>query len=92
LPADAQVDAEVTAGANAKVLEQVVYRNEANGSWRLSLRVQRVDPGAGRAEAVALPPASSLQAAPIELRAFLRYQTHTVSETWSYLHPTQPTP
>jgi glucans biosynthesis protein len=92
LPADAKVDAEVTASANAKVLEQVVYRNEANGSWRLSLRVQRVDSGAGRAETAMLPPASSFQFTPIELRAFLRHQTHTVSETWSYLHPTQPTP
>jgi glucans biosynthesis protein len=41
LAADANVKAVVTPGANAEVLESTVYRNEANGSWRLALRVKQ---------------------------------------------------
>jgi glucans biosynthesis protein len=41
LPADANVKAVVTPGENAEVLESTVYRNEANGSWRLALRVKQ---------------------------------------------------
>jgi glucans biosynthesis protein len=35
------VKAVVTAGANAQVVESNVYRNEANGAWRLALRVRQ---------------------------------------------------
>jgi len=41
LPPDADVKAVVTAGANAQVVESNVYRNEANGAWRLALRVKQ---------------------------------------------------
>jgi glucans biosynthesis protein len=44
LPADAQVRPVVTADANAQVLEQVAYPLPAGKRWRLTLRVQRLDP------------------------------------------------
>ncbi|MCY1555253.1 Glucans biosynthesis protein G [compost metagenome] len=34
----------VTSNANGRVLEQVAYPNPATRSWRVSLRVQRIDP------------------------------------------------
>jgi glucans biosynthesis protein len=76
LPADAPVEAVVSASHEARILERLVYRNPVNGDWRLTLRVERPvsDPATTTA-----PPAS------IELRAFLRTPTHTLSETWSYV-------
>ena len=44
LPADARVRAVVTADANGRVLEQVAYPLPAGKRWRLTLRVQRLDP------------------------------------------------
>ena len=66
LPAEASVRAVVSADANARVLEQLVYPNPATRSWRLTLRAQRLD-----------------VSRPTELRAFLRYDNQTLSETWS---------
>jgi glucans biosynthesis protein len=43
LAADAAVTAVVTAGANGQVTEKNAYRNEANGSWRMTLRVKQLD-------------------------------------------------
>jgi glucans biosynthesis protein len=42
LPADASLKAVVTSDANGKVLENIVYRNPANGQWRMTVRVQRL--------------------------------------------------
>jgi len=44
LPADAPVTAEVTAIANADLGLHSIYRNEATGAWRLSLRFTPRDP------------------------------------------------
>jgi glucans biosynthesis protein len=41
LPADAAVKAIVTAVANVDVVSTNVYRNEANGTWRLALRFRQ---------------------------------------------------
>ena len=68
LPEDAPVRAIATSDANGRVLESLVYRNAATGSWRMTLRVQRLDP-----------------VRPVELRAFLQHNIHTVSETWTTL-------
>ncbi|MBX3610684.1 MAG: glucan biosynthesis protein G [Hydrogenophaga sp.] len=68
LPAGAEVRAVVSTNANGRVLEAIAYPNPATRSWRLSLRVARIDP-----------------AQPVELRAFLQHQQHTVSETWTHL-------
>jgi glucans biosynthesis protein len=90
LPADAQVEPVVTAGANAQVREAIAYRNEVTGGWRLALRVQR---------ALDVPSASQ----PLELRAYLRRRVvapasadlktdsryETLSETWTLLLPVQ---
>jgi glucans biosynthesis protein len=85
LPADAVVEPVVDVGANAKLLEAVAYRNDAVGGWRVTLRVQRTDLQSVASTDSSLP---SAQPAPLELRAFLRHQKDTVSETWTYLHPT----
>jgi periplasmic glucans biosynthesis protein len=68
LPEGASVRPVVTADANGRVLEQLAYPNPATQGWRMTFRVQRVDP-----------------AKPVELRAFLQQDNHTVSETWSNL-------
>jgi glucans biosynthesis protein len=42
LPADAVVTPDVSASANATILERNAYRNPATGAWRLTLRVKRL--------------------------------------------------
>jgi periplasmic glucans biosynthesis protein len=92
LPEDAKVEAKVTAGANARVLESLAYKNPATGAWRLTLRVERLNPvnsanpspianvAATGSAAKPLPPAQ-----PIELRAFLQHNSDTLTETWTNL-------
>ena len=43
LPAGAPVKAVVTANANGRVLETLAYPNPATRTWRVTLRVERVD-------------------------------------------------
>lgn len=43
LAPDAEVRAVVSTDANGKLLEQLAYRNPATHSWRLTVRVQRLD-------------------------------------------------
>ena len=71
LPEGANVQAITTSSANARVLESLVYRNPASGAWRMTLRVRRL--------------ASAEPLKPIELRAFLQHDHHTLSETWTTL-------
>jgi glucans biosynthesis protein len=40
----ARVEAITTANANGRVLESLAYKNPANGAWRMTVRVQRIDP------------------------------------------------
>ncbi len=65
---DAPVRAVVSSDTNGRVVESNAYRNPVNGQWRMTLRVQRINP-----------------AKPVELRAFLQHNNHTVSETWTTL-------
>lgn len=44
LPDDAPVQAIATANANGRVTESLVYKNLATGAWRMTLRVQRLNP------------------------------------------------
>ena len=74
LPEDAKVEAITTASANARVVESLAYRNPATGTWRMTLRVERLK------TANAAEPAQ-----PIELRAFLQHDNQTLSETWTNL-------
>ena len=74
LPEGAKVEAITTAGANARVLESLAYRNPATGAWRMTLRVERVKLGTAGEPVL-----------PIELRAFLQYNNQTLSETWTNL-------
>jgi periplasmic glucans biosynthesis protein len=43
LPADAKVEAVVSADANAQIVERNSYRNEVTGGWRMTVRLRRVD-------------------------------------------------
>ena len=43
LPLGAAVKPVVSTGPNGKVVETNAYRIPANGAWRMSLRVQRID-------------------------------------------------
>jgi glucans biosynthesis protein len=42
LPADAAVKAVVSAGSNAQIVERNAYRNPATGTWRMTVRVNRL--------------------------------------------------
>jgi glucans biosynthesis protein len=44
LPADAQVKAVVTAPSNGEIVESNAYRLEANGAWRMTVRVKQLNP------------------------------------------------
>jgi glucans biosynthesis protein len=44
LPADAPVQAVVSAPANGKIVESNAYRIEATGQWRMAVRVKQLDP------------------------------------------------
>jgi len=44
LPEDAPVKAIATANANGRVTESLAYKNPATGAWRMTLRVQRLNP------------------------------------------------
>ena len=77
LPADARVEPVVTVPPGVTVREAIAYRSDAEGAagaWRLTLRVQR-------------DLRAPIPDAPLELRAFLRSGTTTLSETWTYLQP-----
>ena len=45
LPADAKVEASVSADSNGELLQHSVYRNDATGGWRITVRVHRLDDG-----------------------------------------------
>lgn len=68
LPPEAAVRAVVGADGNGQVLEQLAYRNPATHSWRMTVRVRRLD-----------------ATRPVELRAFLQYDDHILSETWTHI-------
>ena len=78
LPADAKAEAVVSVGPGAKLLSQQCFRNPVTGGYRLTF-------------AIALEGGSSLQGilpekrGAIELRAFLKFDDKSVSETWSYV-------
>ena len=44
LPTDAVVDAVITPGRNARLVERNAYRNDARGGWRMTLRIKRIEP------------------------------------------------
>lgn len=44
LDADAPLEVAVNVGAGGELVEQNVYRNRANGMWRVTVRLKRTDP------------------------------------------------
>jgi len=75
--ADKEVEAVVSVGPGGKLLEQQCFRNPATGGWRLTFTVGIE--GGSALEGI-LPEKRS----PIELRAYLKFDDKSVSETWSY--------
>lgn len=78
LPEDAKVQAVTSVSANARVVESLAYRNPATGAWRMTLRLERLKKAPGQT-------ATQDAAQPIEVRAFLQHEQHTLSETWTNL-------
>lgn len=70
MPDDTKVDSVVSVDGNGEILNRSVIRNDADGGWRLKLRLRRMD-----------------NSKPVELRAYLRSDHNTISETWSYILP-----
>lgn len=77
LKADAPVDAVITVGPGARLLERQIFRNPVTGGWRLTFKIG-IDGGSTIKDM--LPEKRN----PIELRAFLKFPDNSVSETWSY--------
>ncbi len=77
LPEDAGVQAVVTTGPGAKVVDQQAYKNSVTGGWRVAFKVE-VETGA------ALEKILPEKGKAIELRTFLKLPGGGVSETWSY--------
>jgi glucans biosynthesis protein len=73
LATESGVEPVVWADANAEVRERNLFRNRVSGTWRMTLRLHRID-----------------ATKPVELRAFLRQQQSTLTETWSYILPAEP--
>lgn len=44
LPAQAAVEAVASVGAGGRLVERIAYRNPVNGTWRMTLRVERSSP------------------------------------------------
>jgi len=64
------VEGVISVDPNGELLESTTRRNDVSGTWRVSLRVRRLDDNK-----------------PLELRAHLRGNHSTLSETWSYIVP-----
>ena len=86
------MQAVVNSSASGRILESLAYRNSANGTWRLKLRIERLEAKAPielRAflqsipVAADAPTASTLSSAPVA--GSFQNLSHTLSETWTYL-------
>ena len=72
------VDADVTVGPEARIVEKQVYKNTATGGWRLVFQV-KPETNPSLTEKL-LPERRPV----VELRAFLRHGYSILTETWSY--------
>ena len=77
LKADAKVEAVVSVGPGAALLEQQCFKNPVTGGYRLTFKI-------GLENGSALQSVLPEKRPPIELRAFLKFDDKSVSETWSY--------
>ncbi|OIQ51712.1 Glucans biosynthesis protein G precursor [Pseudodesulfovibrio hydrargyri] len=75
-----KVEGVVTCGKGAVVSDQLVEKNEHTGGWRLSF-VVRPDQAPSALEKV-LPKRKP----PVDLRAFLKINDTTLTETWNYAY------
>jgi len=74
----APVEGVISCGEGATVAEQHVEKNPQTGGWRLSFVIRTVE------EPSALERVLPARRAPIDLRAFLKVNDTTLSETWNY--------
>lgn len=72
------LEAVVDVGADARLLDRKVEKNDATGGWRLSFRVRPED-NPSLAEKI-MPDKRPI----VEMRAFLRRGTSILTETWLY--------
>ena len=77
LKADTPVQAVVSVGPGARLLERQSFKNPVTGGWRLTFTI-------GFEGGSTLQDMLPEKRAPIELRAFLQFDDKSVSETWSY--------
>jgi len=74
LKPDAVLEPVLDVGDNAVLRENNLFRNPVSGTWRMTVRFKRTDANK-----------------PVELRAFLRLaHAAPISETWSYIVPSEP--
>lgn len=78
LPEDAPVQASVSVSPGATITEQKLEKNPVTNGWRLTFKILPEDPQGLNLVLDKRPP--------LELRAFLRDETHTLTETWSYAY------
>ncbi len=74
---DADVEAVVSVGQGGTLLEQQSFKNPVTGGYRLVFKIG-LDGGS------ALQDILPEKRPPVELRAFLKFEDKSVSETWSY--------
>ncbi len=72
------MDADVTVGPEARIIEKQVYKNTVTGGWRLVFQVQP-ESNPSLTEKI-LPERRPM----VEIRAFLRYGYNILTETWTY--------
>jgi glucans biosynthesis protein len=70
LPAEANIEADVSVGTNAELVERNLFKNRATGLWRMTVRVRRIDHG---------------RPIEIRAAIRQRQSQNVLSETWSYL-------
>lgn len=82
VPADAAVTAHIEASPPASVATHTLFRNEVDGSWRLSLELTAPS-GTPNAEQSNNPPSAPPPPPPMEVRVQLRLNDKPLSETWT---------
>lgn len=78
LPAGAPIHANVTVSKGATITEQKLEKNTVTGGWRLTFRILPDDPQGLHLVLDKRPP--------LEMRAYLRDDANTLTETWSYAY------
>ncbi|MCX5896013.1 MAG: glucan biosynthesis protein G [Proteobacteria bacterium] len=79
LPPDKRLTAAISVDGKARLIEQQTFKNTVTGGWRLVFQIRLEDQGSVERMLPQKKP-------PVELRAYLKDGTDTLTETWSYLY------